>query len=72
MPSTCCAVAVGPSGNWTDPDMLVVGRVGWGRPHPTRLTPDEQYTHISLLTNDEVLAVDQDEMPDQVIAAFKL
>jgi alpha-galactosidase len=35
-------------GNWNDPDMLVVGRVGWGRPHPSRLTPDEQYTHISL------------------------
>ena len=28
--------------------MLVVGQVGWGRLHPSRLTPDEQYTHISL------------------------
>ena len=35
-------------GNWNDPDMLVVGQVGWGKPHPSRLTPDEQYTHISL------------------------
>jgi alpha-galactosidase len=35
-------------GNWNDPDMLIVGQVGWGRLHPTRLTPDEQYTHISL------------------------
>ncbi len=35
-------------GHWNDPDMLVVGQVGWGKPHPTRLTPDEQYTHISL------------------------
>ncbi len=35
-------------GNWNDPDMLVVGQVGWGRTHPSRLTPDEQYTHISL------------------------
>lgn len=36
-------------GHWNDPDMLVVGRVGWGpKLHPTRLTPDEQYTHISL------------------------
>ncbi|HET7625766.1 MAG TPA: NPCBM/NEW2 domain-containing protein [Verrucomicrobiae bacterium] len=35
-------------GNWNDPDMLVVGKVGWGRLHPTRLSPDEQYTHISL------------------------
>jgi len=35
-------------GHWNDPDMLVVGYVGWGSPHPTRLTPDEQYTHISI------------------------
>jgi len=36
-------------GHWNDPDMLVVGWVGWGpNLHPTRLTPDEQYTHISL------------------------
>ena len=71
-------------GHFNDPDMLVVGHVGWGKPHPTRLTPDEQYTHLSiwcllssplllgcdlekmddftlsLLTNDEVLDVNQD------------
>jgi alpha-galactosidase len=36
-------------GHWNDPDMLVVGMLGWGpTPRPTRLTPDEQYTHISL------------------------
>ncbi len=36
-------------GHWNDPDMLVVGLVGWGTSlHPTKLTPDEQYTHISL------------------------
>lgn len=36
-------------GRWNDPDMLIVGEVGWGpRLHPTRLTVDEQYTHISL------------------------
>jgi len=35
-------------GHWNDPDMLVVGHVGWGQPHPTSLTPDEQYTHITL------------------------
>jgi alpha-galactosidase len=77
-------------GHWNDPDMLVVGKVGWGpNLHPTRLTPDEQYTHISLwcllsaplligcdltdmdeftlslLTNDEVLDVDQDPLGDQ-------
>lgn len=36
-------------GHWNDPDMLVVGWVGWGpRLHPTRLTPQEQVTHITL------------------------
>jgi hypothetical protein len=36
-------------GHWNDPDMLVVGEVGWGGAlHPTRVTPDEQYSHISL------------------------
>ncbi|MBO7683159.1 MAG: NPCBM/NEW2 domain-containing protein [Kiritimatiellae bacterium] len=35
-------------GAWNDPDMLVVGRLGWGRLRPTRLTPNEQYTHMSL------------------------
>jgi alpha-galactosidase len=36
-------------GHWNDPDMLVVGLVGWGPDlHPSRLTADEQYTHISL------------------------
>ncbi len=35
-------------GHWNDPDMLVVGDVGWGNPHPSRLTPDEQYTHITM------------------------
>jgi alpha-galactosidase len=35
-------------GNWNDPDMLVVGTVGWGNPHKSKLKPDEQYLHISL------------------------
>jgi alpha-galactosidase len=76
-------------GHFNDADMLVVGKVGWGNPRPTRLTPDEQYTHISLwclwsspmllgcpldqlddftlnlLTNDEVLAVNQDTLGQQ-------
>jgi alpha-galactosidase len=76
-------------GHWNDPDMLVVGKVGWGNLHPTHLTPNEQYTHISLwcllsaplligcdmsqldpftlnlLSNDEVLAVDQDPLGTQ-------
>jgi alpha-galactosidase len=73
-------------GNWNDPDMLVVGTVGWGNPHPSKLKPDEQYLHFSLwclfsaplligcdmekldaftlnlLTNDEVIAVNQDPL----------
>ncbi|MDD4645158.1 MAG: glycoside hydrolase family 27 protein, partial [Bacteroidales bacterium] len=77
-------------GHWNDPDMLVVGWVGWGPSlHQSQLTPDEQYTHISLwsllssplllgcdltrldeftlnlITNDEVLAVDQDRLGKQ-------
>jgi hypothetical protein len=36
-------------GHWNDPDMMIVGKVGWGESlHPTRLTPSEQYTHVSL------------------------
>jgi hypothetical protein len=36
-------------GHWNDPDMLVVGEVGWGGGlHPSHLTPDEQYSHVSL------------------------
>ena len=36
-------------GHWNDPDMLVVGKLGWGESvRPTRLTPNEQITHISL------------------------
>ena len=73
-------------GSYNDPDMLLVGHIGWGKPRPTRLTPNEQYTQIglwsllaaplllgcdlekldpftlSLLTNDEVLAVNQDPL----------
>lgn len=78
-------------GHWNDPDMMVVGHVGWGKLRPSRLTPDEQYTHVSLwclwsaplllgcpieklddftlslLTNDEVLAVNQDALGIQAI-----
>jgi len=83
-------------GHWNDPDMLVVGRVGWGNPHPTGLTPDEQYTHITLwcllssplllgcdldklddftlglLTNDEVLAVNQDALGEQALCIARI
>jgi len=74
-------------GHFNDPDMLVVGKVGWGpQLRDTHLSPNEQYTHISLwcllssplligcdmtqldeftlnlLTNDEVLEVNQDPL----------
>jgi hypothetical protein len=83
-------------GHWNDPDMMIVGQVGWGENlHPSRLTPDEQYTHVSLwcllaaplligcdiskldpftlnlLTNDEVLAVDQDVLGKQARQAVR-
>ncbi len=36
-------------GSWPDADMLVVGKLGWwSGVHWTGLTPDEQYTHITL------------------------
>ncbi len=36
-------------GSWNDPDMLIVGKVGWGNGiHATNLSPNEQYLHISL------------------------
>jgi alpha-galactosidase len=38
-------------GHWNDPDMLVIGKVGWGpRLRDSRLTANEQYVHISLWT----------------------
>jgi alpha-galactosidase len=74
-------------GRWNDPDMLVVGKVGWGpKLRDSKLTRHEQITHITLwgllsaplligcdmpqmdqltldlLSNDEVLAVNQDSL----------
>lgn len=74
-------------GHWNDPDMLVVGKVGWGPSlHPSHLKPNEQLLHISmwcmlssplligcdmsdmdkftidLLSNDEVLDINQDPL----------
>lgn len=75
--------------------MLIVGRVGWGNLHPTRLTQNEQYTHmslwcllaaplligcdmtqldaftLSLLTNDEVLEVNQDPLGRQAARVMR-
>ena len=72
-------------GFWGDPDMMVIGlQRSFGSVHPTFLTPNELYTHVSLwslvcsplllgcdlekltplemslLVNDEVIAVSQD------------
>ncbi|MEO7216408.1 putative Ig domain-containing protein [Mucilaginibacter sp.] len=83
-------------GHFNDPDMLVVGKVGWGPSlHNTHLSADEQYTHISLwslqsvplligcdmgaldkftlnlLTNSEVLAIDQDALGKAARQAVK-
>jgi len=77
-------IPYGGPGHWNDPDMLVVGKLGWGKVRENKLTHNEQITHItmwailaaplligcdltriddftiSLLCNEEVLAVDQD------------
>jgi len=78
----------GGPGGWNDPDYLLLGYLSnWkGQTAPTPLTPNEQYSHVSLwcllaaplifsgditrlddftlnlLTNDEVIEVDQDSM----------
>jgi alpha-galactosidase len=84
-------------GHWNDPDMLVLGLVGWsGTLTNTKLTPDEQYVHvslwslvssplligcemtrldpftISLLSNDEVLAVNQDPLGEQALSISRV
>ncbi len=41
----------GGHGHWLDPDMMILGNVTTGSElHPTRLTPDEQYSHVSLFS----------------------
>ncbi|MEI6900338.1 MAG: glycoside hydrolase family 27 protein, partial [Bacteroidota bacterium] len=39
-------------GHWNDPDMMIVGNVSMGPTelHPSRLTPDEQYSHVSIFS----------------------
>jgi alpha-galactosidase len=38
-------------GHWSDADMMIVGDVSIGPVlHPTRLTPDEQYSHVSIFS----------------------
>jgi alpha-galactosidase len=87
-------VNAGP-GHWNDEDMLVIGMVGWGpKLRQTRLSADEQYTHVSLwsllasplligcdmtrmdaftknlLTNDEVIEINQDPMGKQASRVY--
>ena len=46
-PSDRWAPFAGP-GHWNDPDMMVLGVVNFGgKQHPTQLTPDEQYLHMT-------------------------
>ena len=55
-------------GHWPDADMLVVGKVGWGpKVHDSKLTPDEQYSHISLwalLASPLLIGCDMADMDD--------
>jgi alpha-galactosidase len=38
-------------GHWNDPDMMILGNVTTGSElHASRLTPDEQYSHVSLFS----------------------
>jgi len=87
----------GGPGGWNDPDYLLLGYLSnWkGQTVPTPLTPNEQYTHVSLwalvaaplifsgdmtrldeftlslLTNDEVIEVDQDLLGKPGYRVFK-
>jgi len=87
----------GGPGGWNDPDYLLLGYLSnWkGETVPTPLTPNEQYTHVSLwalvaaplifsgdmtrlddftlglLTNDEVIEVDQDPLGKPGHRVFK-
>ena len=87
----------GSPGGWNDPDYLLLGFLSnWnGQTVPTPLTPNEQYTHVSLwalvaaplifsgdmtrldeftlglLTNDEVIEVDQDPLGKPGYRVFK-
>ena len=61
-------------GHWNDPDMLVVGKVGWGPSlHPTKLKPNEQLTHISLwclLSSPLLIGCDMSSMDPFTLAVL--
>ena len=55
-------------GHWNDPDMLVIGSVGWSaNTLPTKLTRDEQYSHVSLwslLSSPLLIGCDMTKLDD--------
>jgi len=59
-------------GHWNDPDMLIVGKVGWGPSlHETRLLPNEQLLHISMwcmLSSPLLIGCDMSQMSDLTVA----
>jgi alpha-galactosidase len=83
-------------GGWNDPDNILIGHIQWnGQLSRTPLTPDEQYTYmtlwsiataplvfggdmtkidpftLSLLTNDEVIDINQDALGKQGYPVIK-
>ncbi len=58
-------------GGWNDPDMLIVGKVGWSdKLRDSRLTANEQYTHISLwalLAANMLIGCDMSQLDDFTI-----
>jgi alpha-galactosidase len=62
-------------GGWNDPDMLILGRVGWGENlHQTNLTPYEQYTHMSLwslLSAPLLIGCDMDKLDEFTLNLLK-
>lgn len=83
-------------GGWNDPDNILLGHILWkGQLSPAPLTPDEQYTYmtlwsiaaaplvfggdmtkldpftLSLLTNDEVIDINQDALGKQGYPVIK-
>ena len=54
-------------GGWNDMDMMVIGDVHWSQRGASRLTPNEQYTHVSMWAMGAVpmiLGCDLDKMDD--------
>lgn len=58
-------------GHWNDPDMMVLGHVGWGEnQHPSRLNYEEQITHFTLwciLAAPLILGCDLTKLDDPLL-----